>query len=71
MGFLDLLSPPVCEVEFSNVIAPIGKIGRDVVLMGILFSEGESSGVEELVGGDLGIKETMATGDGCMCECLG
>lgn len=39
--------------------------------MGILFSEGESSGVEELVGGDLGIKETMATGDGCMCECLG
>lgn len=40
MGFLDLLSPPVCEVEFSNAIAPVGKIGRDIVLMGILFSEG-------------------------------
>ena len=71
MGFLDLLSPPVCEVEFSNAIAPVGKIGRDIVLMGIFFSEGEPGSVEEQAGVDLGIKQMMATRRGCMCECLG
>lgn len=71
MGFLDLLSPPVCEVEFSIAIGPNGKIVKEVVVMGILFSEGEPGSVEELAGVDLGIKETMATRHGCMCECLG
>ena len=71
MGFLYLLSPPVCEVEFSNAIGSNGKIARDVVLMGSLFSEGEPRSVEEQAGVDLGIKEMMATRRGCMCECLG